>query len=459
MRLLVLLTALTLHPAVVGTSRPAESITPARVATLPRAEQTSWLDYLAASDRQRAADKAVLAAERQGLSSIPPAPKEAFSARTMPLHRDAAYYATAEASGIASNILSFQLPSGGWSKNLDLSAGPRLKGQSWMANNLSKYLGPDDFDQPADPNWNYAGTLDNDATNTELRYLARVQAAHPGHDGDPFRAAYLRGVDYLLHAQFPNGGWPQVWPLEGGYHDAITFNDSAVTESADILHETAEAQGDYAFVPAALRPRAAAAAERAIAIILRCQVVIAGRRTIWAQQHDALTLVPVAGRNFEPAALSAGESSDVLLFLMQLPHPSPAIRASIDAGIAWLKANAIYGQAFVGGRLPGSPSSSAPSSEVSGAAKSPDGIANRTPAAPVTRPTPRHLEAQPGAGPIWPRYTSLQTGKPVFGDRDKSIHDNVDDLTVERRNGYAWYSPGPKEALDAYVSYTQRGTP
>jgi len=40
---------------------------------------------------------------------------------------------------------------------------------------------------------------------------------------------------YLLAAQFPNGGWPQVWPLEGGYHDAITYNDNAVIESPETL--------------------------------------------------------------------------------------------------------------------------------------------------------------------------------------------------------------------------------
>jgi len=159
-------------------------------------------------------------------------------------------------------------------------------------------------------------------------------------------------------------------------------------------------------------------------------LVVKGKKTVWAQQHDALTLAPVSGRNFEPAALSAGESADILVFLMKLPNPSPEVRAAIEAGVAWLKANAIYGQAWVGGRR-GPP--------VDGAA-------------PVA-PTPRHLEATPGAGPIWARYYSLETGKPVFGDRDKTIHDNVDDLTVERKNGYAWYSGGAKEALDAYTAW------
>ena len=54
-------------------------------------------------------------------------------------------------------------------------------------------------------------------------------------------------------------------------------------------------------------------------------------------------------------------------------------------------------------------------------------------------------------GRIWARYTSLSTGKPVFGDRDKTVHDDVMELSVERRNGYAWYSAGPAEALKAYA--------
>jgi PelA/Pel-15E family pectate lyase len=430
-RVLALALALPIHPAIVGTSVPAESLTTARVtATLPATQQKPWLDYLKRSAQQLSFDQDELWIERSHLTGpVPPMPKEGFSARSMSATQDPEFYKTPEAIRIADNILTFQLPNGGWSKNLDMSAGPRLTGQSFTADNISHFLGKDDFDTPANPNWNYAGTLDNDATNTELHYLARIATALPGHDGDRFRAAFIRGIYYLLNAQYPNGGWPQVWPLEGGYHDAITFNDNAVTESVDTLTSAANATGDYAFVPADLRKLASASAQRGIDIILRCQLKVAGKLTIWAQQHDALTLAPVAGRNFEPAALSAGESADILVFLMKLPNPTPEIRASIEAGVAWLKANAIYGYAFVGGRgrpIPGQPP------------------------APVV---PRHLEAQAGAGPIWARYYSLTTGKAIFGDRDKTIHDTVDELTVERRNGYSWYSAGEKEALEAYTAW------
>jgi len=427
---------LPLHPVVVGVSKPAEALTAARiVATLPKAEQKPWLDYLQRSEAQKAIDKAALAEERTHLTGpVPPYPKETGAGRSMPLGRDAAFYASPEALHTAQTIVSFQIPNGGWSKNLDMSGPPRLPGQSYTSNNISRFLGPDDFDQPANPDWNYVGTMDNDATNTELHFLAKVAAAHPGAEGDVFRKSFLRGVEYELHAQYPNGGWPQVWPLEGGYHDAITYNDNAVTESASLLHDASTGAGDYAFVPAEVRKQAATASERGIAIILKTQLVIAGKKTIWAQQHDALTLVPVAGRNFEPAALSAGESADLLVFLMKLPKPSPEVSAAVEAGIAWLKANAIYGQAWVGGRR-----------------GPPPGVALQPGAGPT--PVPRHLEATPGAGPIWARYYSMTTGKPIFGDRDKTIHDNVAELTVERQNGYAWYSGGANEALNAYQDW------
>jgi len=462
MRALVLALVLPLHAAVVGVSRPAESLTAARIATLPPDQRPAWLDYLKRSGQQLLVDKASLAAERAHLTGpIPPMPRESANGRSMPLSRDDAFYKSPEALHTAETLLSFQIPNGGWSKNLDMSGPARLPGQSYTSNNISRFLGPDDFDKPADPDWNYVGTLDNDATNTELHFLARISTAHPGPDGERFRQSFLRGLHYLLAAQYPNGGWPQVWPLEGGYHDAITYNDNAVTESASLLYDASTGAGDYSFVPADLRKQAAAASEHAIAIILKTQLVVNAKKTVWAQQHDPLTLAPVAGRNFEPAALSAGESSDILIFLMKLASPSPAVRAAVEAGIAWLKANAIYGQAFVGGRRFGPTPAAAAGSPIPPAAAPPsrEAASNaavlNAPLVPGQPPaaTPRHLEATPGAGPIWARYYSLTTGKPIFGDRDKSIHDTVDDLTVERRNGYAWYSAGAKAALDAYADW------
>ena len=132
---------------------------------------------------------------------------------------------------------------------------------------------------------------------------------------------------------------------------------------------------------------------------------------------NVLTLAPAGARNFEPASLSAAESADLLIFLMRQPNPTPAMRAAIEGGIAWLKAHALH--------------------DVEWARDMSD----------------RRLVAKPGAGPIWARFYDLETGRPIFGDRDKTIHDDVDDLSPERRNGYSWYNSGPAKALAFYEKW------
>jgi len=53
-----------------------------------------------------------------------------------------------------------------------------------------------------------------------------VQATHD----EKYRTAVLKGIDYILKAQYPNGGWPQFYPprAETPYQRYITFNDDAM---------------------------------------------------------------------------------------------------------------------------------------------------------------------------------------------------------------------------------------
>ncbi len=94
-------------------------------------------------------------------------------------------------------------------------------------------------------------------------------------------------------------------------------------------------------------------------------------------------------------AQTAAESSVIASFLMDLPHPDADIVASVHAAAAWFKKTAIYGHALKFG---------------------PDG---------------RHLVDESGAGPLWARYYEIGTDRPLFGDRDKSIHDNMDEISAE----------------------------
>ena len=255
-----------------------------------------------------------------------------------------------------------------------------------------------------------------------MRFLAKVSAQVPNRDGEPYRQSFLKGVHYLLAAQFPNGGWPQVWPLEGGYHDAVTFNDNAVSEAAALLTEVSEAKADFAFAPVDLRAKAGAAARKGREVIVASQIRVNGAPTIWGQQADPFALAPVAGRNFEPPALSTGESADLLIYLMSLPDPTPAEVAAVHAGVAWMKRTAITGKAWIGGK---------------------------------GDPQGRRLVDQPGAGPIWSRYYST-AGKPVFGERDKTLRDNANELSLERRNGYAWFGTQPAKAIAAYEAWAKK---
>jgi PelA/Pel-15E family pectate lyase len=409
-----------LQAATIGASTPAPPLTAARIDTLPRAQRAVWKEYLDRSVHQMQADRAALAAElrRAGMTEVA-VPPNGFAARSIPLDRPAGWYAGLDARRIADIVVSFQTPAGGWSKNLNLADHVRRPGEHFAPNNLSRFPGPGDFDTPSDLHWEYVGTLDNDATITELRFLAKVASAAPGETAAPYRASFLRGLDYLFAAQYPNGGWPQVWPLQGGYHDAITINDGAVTQALELLEEVAARQAPFSFVEERQRTRARASLEKGIACILACQITVNGRRTVWAQQHDMLTLAPVAGRNYEPAAQSSSESAGVLLFLMSLLKPSKAVIDAVDAGAVWLKKTAIYGKAYTRG---------------------PDG---------------RRLVDAAGAGPIWARFYAIGTDLPVFGDRDKSIHDNVDEISRERRDGYSWYTPAAKEALDRYARWSK----
>ena len=57
-------------------------------------------------------------------------------------------------------------------------------------------------------------TFDNGGTHTEMRYLAKVYNATKD---ERYKKAFVRGVEFMLDAQFPNGGWPQTHPGGRGY--------------------------------------------------------------------------------------------------------------------------------------------------------------------------------------------------------------------------------------------------
>ena len=411
----LLLCPLLVRANIVGTNVPAQPLTLERVASLP-----AWKSYVENSIRQRQADQDFLRAElkAKGLTNAIEPPNSA-SPKGTPLDRTASWYGSDEARRIATCVVSYQTPAGGWSKHTDFTRHVRAPGELFAGDSNSRFLIGNDFDRPAEMQWSYVGTFDNDATITELRFLAKViSSAKTGSEA--WQKSFLHGLDYIFAAQFPNGGWPQVWPLQGGYHDAITLNDDAMLNILRLLSEVSLGEKDFAFVPADTRAKADTSWRRGLDCVLAAQVTVNGHRTVWGQQHDPLTLQPVSARNYEMPSLASSESATMTLFLMQLQNPDSNTVAAVHAAAAWFEKTRIEGKAFKSAGSEG-----------------------------------RKLLDAPGSGPLWARYYEIGTDKPLFGDRDQTIHDDVNELSRERRKGYGWFKDTAKRVLEHYVKWAK----
>jgi PelA/Pel-15E family pectate lyase len=127
------------------------------------------------------------------------------------------------------------------------------------------------------------------------------------------------------------------------------------------------------------------------------------------------------------ASLTSDESFPIVEFLMHFPKPTPAEIAAVNDAAAWIEKVEIHGYRFGSGDFRADRSS-------------PDG---------------RKLVAVEGAGPMWSRYYQIGTDKPIFGDRDKTIHNDVNDLSRERRNGYSWFNSEGVVVLADYKTWAQ----
>jgi PelA/Pel-15E family pectate lyase len=315
-----------------------------------------------------------------------------------------AWYASDEARAIADNVIAYQTPSGGWQKNTDMTVAP-AKAEA-DANATSS---------------EHAPTIDNGATTSQIRFLATVFEAN---GQERHRDAALRGLDYLFAAQYANGGWPQFFPLRKGYYTHITFNDDATRNVLEIVRDVAAGVKPYGFVDEARRTRATDALKRGIDCILRCQIVVDGKPTVWAAQHDENTFAPAPARKFEPACFTAQESAGLVRFLMSLDKPSPEILASVQGAVAWFERTKLTGIRFNRIKTP----------------EGKDGV----------------VVPDPDAPPIWARFYELGTERPIFIGRDEVIHYSLAEIERERRGGYAWYDDRPAEILKKYPSWANR---
>ncbi len=299
------------------------------------------------------------------------------------LKKPTEWFSSADAKTIAANILSYQAELGGWPKNTDTTR--------------TLYKGKKEDLHP---------TFDNGATTDEMRFLGQCYNATK----DPlYQKAFARGLAYILKAQYPNGGWPQYYPLSKQYHRHITFNDGSMVRLLEFTREIYSSPA-YAFVPEQDRQQCKKSFSLGIDCILKCQIKSQGKLTVWCAQHDEIDFSPRPARAYELASFSGSESVGVTRMLMSIDAPSPEIIAAVEGAVAWLQSTKLTGIKVVD----------------ASDAKSPTG-------------KNKIVVKDPKAPALWARFYDLTTKKPMFVDRDGVPKSTLAEIGYERRNGYSWH--------------------
>jgi len=220
-----------------------------------------------------------------------------------------------------------------------------------------------------------------------------------------YKEAFLNGFNYLLEAQYPNGGWPQYFPLRKGYYTHITFNDDAMIGVLYLMKDIADQKPEFKFLADDQIKQAQTALLKGIDIILKTQITVEGKLTAWCAQHDEVTLAPADARSYELASISGKESIAILEFLMSIENPSNEIQQAIHSACRWYEESKI-----VGFRL--------------------EYIRDST----ATKGFNRLLIEDTKGPDLWARFYSLKSGQPLWVDRNGIIRETHNDISAERSN-------------------------
>lgn len=311
------------------------------------------------------------------------------------------YLYTDEAKRIADNLVLYQLESGAWQKNVYFPAEITAEQKKKISAN-KKHV-----------EW---GTIDNGSTTTEIIYLSKMYNVVRD---EKYKKAALKGIEYLLEAQYENGGWPQFYPNAKGYARHITYNDNAMVNVMRVLQDIFEYDPLYWYVPTSLREKAKTAFDKGVQCILATQVMQDGKPTVWCAQHDFETLAPAKARAYELPSLSGQESDNIVLLLMDIPNPSPEIIAAVENAIAWFEKSKIEGIRLEYYR-------------------NDEGKRDYRVVACEKCPV------------LWARFYELDTNRPFFCDRDGIKKYDVSQIGHERRTGYSWYNNDGRSVLARY---------
>ena len=210
----------------------------------------------------------------------------------------------AYAKKAANALIAGQHRSGGWHYMIDFN---KIGTQDWYDKVASQQAqGMEEW------RYNFLNcTFDDGATTEPIMFLLRLYMKTL----DPaYKAALDKALDFILEAQYPNGGWPQHYPLNNEktpagfpqYPVYYTLNDGVLQDNVSTLLEAYEALGDERYLESAKKGGD-------FLMIAQGPKEQAG----WAEQYD-MNLKPAWARTHEPPGFMPRETFESVYTLERL---------------------------------------------------------------------------------------------------------------------------------------------
>ncbi len=247
---------------------------------------------------------------------------------------DEYYYSAAEKA--ASAVVRGQRPEGGWNYMIDFAGEESISQwyntigkNGWRLEEFQHYYGN--------------STFDDKVTADAARFLLRIYL----EKRDPtYKVALEKVIDFILGSQYPEGGWPQRYPLRydfskngnPDYTSLFTFNDDVIWENIHFLVQCHQnlSKEDYSD-----------AITRGMDFYLLSQHSSGG----WAQQYD-MDLNPSGARSYEPLALLPSTTYKNAMLLLRF-NELTGDRKYLDGipkAIEWLELTRLPEDSSEGGR-------------------------------------------------------------------------------------------------------------
>ncbi len=238
------------------------------------------------------------------------------------------------ATDAAIAVVYGQLKSGGWTNSIDFD--PKSKHVAEYRNHRG--------------HGKNNSSLDDGQTQSAIQLIIEVDKAHEFSNQVIHESAVV-ALDALLRAQFPNGGFPQVWTgpvkaqpsikasypeydwrTEGrinNYWDMYTLNDNVTGYVADTLIAAHKIYEDQKYL---------IALKKLGDFLLLAQMP--DPQPGWAQQYS-YEMKPIWARKFEPPGVSGDETQEVLETLMKIARVTSDRKylEPIPRAVAWLKSS------------------------------------------------------------------------------------------------------------------------